>query len=97
MALMQIDVVGAEPPQRRLDAFEEVLARQAAVVDVVRHREERLGGDHHLVARDAAQRVAQRLLGGAVRVDVGGVEEIDAEIERAATILVAAATSTVAP
>jgi hypothetical protein len=47
------------------------------------HAAVHLGGDHHLVAaRVVEQRLADDLLAGAVGVDVGGVEEVDAEVER---------------
>jgi tRNA-(ms[2]io[6]A)-hydroxylase len=80
VALVQIEVVGPEPPQRGLDALEQVLAREAAVVRVLGHREERLGGDHQVAAGDRAQRLAEHLLGLARGIDVGGVEQVDAEV-----------------
>jgi hypothetical protein len=83
VALDQVDVVRAKPAQRVLDALDDVLAREPAVVRALRHREEALGGDHHIAARDVSQRVAERLLARAVRVHVGGVEQVHAEVERA--------------
>src|SRR5690606_25426057 len=58
--------------------------RQAALVWVLAHLAMHLGGDHHLVARHAEmlQRPAGDLLADAQRIDVGGVEEIDAGVER---------------
>jgi hypothetical protein len=43
-----------------------------------------LGRDHHRLAIDAEmlERPAEHLLAGPVRIDVGGVEEIDAGVER---------------
>ena len=81
VALVQVDVVGAEPAQRGLDALEEVLAREPAVVRVLRHREEGLGRDHQVAARDRRAAPAPSASSAcAVRVDVGGVEEVDAEV-----------------
>ena len=48
--LIEIDIVDAEPGQAAVDAIHDVLARQAAVVDVGAHRHVDLGGDDHLVA-----------------------------------------------
>jgi hypothetical protein len=42
-----------------------------------------LGGQDHVVAAPAGQRLADDLLGLAARVDVGGVDEVDAGVERA--------------
>ena len=50
MDLIQVDVVGAEPPQAGVDRGENRFARQAAAVRALAHREEDLGGDHDLVA-----------------------------------------------
>ena len=42
-----------------------------------------LGGDHDLVAAgEILQRPADDLLAGAVGIDVGGIEEVDAEFQR---------------
>ena len=81
MALVQVEVVGAEAAQRGLDALEEVLAREAAVVRMLRHRKEGLGRDHEVAARDRRAAPAPSDLFGLARgVDVGGVEEVDAEV-----------------
>src|SRR5205085_6119546 len=42
-----------------------------------------LGGDHELLARQVPDGGAQSALGGAAHVDVGGVEQVDAELEGA--------------
>jgi hypothetical protein len=58
------------------------LAREAGGVGVFAHGAVELGGDHHLVAPGKlAHRAAQELFAGAVGVDVGGVEEVDAGLE----------------
>ena len=63
----------------------DVLARQAALVRVVAHRVEDLGGDHHAVARTPKSFSArpEDLFADAERVHVRGIEEVDAQLERA--------------
>ena len=85
MDLIEIDVVRTEPPQTRIDCVEYRLARQAAPVGALAHREENLGRDHHLVAaRIVFERLTDDFLGGAVRVGVRGIEEVDAHLDRLA-------------
>ena len=74
--LVEVDPVGPEPPERRLAGPDEVEAAQARVV---RPRPIR---PNALVAsttrsRRPAEGLAQDLLGLAVAVDVGGVDEVD--------------------
>ena len=81
--LVQVDVVGAEPAQAGVDLGHDRLARQPGAVRARAHPAVDLGGDHDFVApREVGQRTADDLLAGAVRVDVGGVEEVDAQVER---------------
>ncbi len=84
--LVQIYVVQAEPTETGIDRLEDVLARQAALVRSRSHRVEQLGRNHHLLTLHAEARegAPENLLALALGVDVGGVEEIDAEIERLA-------------
>ncbi|GGY16951.1 hypothetical protein GCM10010358_80690 [Streptomyces minutiscleroticus] len=91
VAVVQIDVVGAEAPQAGLARLADVLG--PAVVDDLpfrRHAGAELGGDHDLRTampyRLAQQRLvvpeSVRLLRGAYRtVDVRGVEEVDAQVD----------------
>ena len=80
--LVEVDVVGPEPSEGGVDGLEQVLAGQAAVVRPVGHGEERLGGDHHLVARrEVVERAADDLLADAAGVHVRRVEEVDAGVE----------------
>src|SRR5439155_19298978 len=53
VALVQVDVVGAQTLERGLDLLEDLLAREAAVA--VWHREEELRGEHERVARPAGE------------------------------------------
>src|SRR5665647_419826 len=93
MDLVEVDVVGAEAAQAGIDGLHDVLTPEPHVVDVagagrgrVAHRAAELGGDHDGLAGDACglERPPQDLLGLATRVHVGGVEEVDAGVERGA-------------
>jgi hypothetical protein len=76
--LVEVHIVGPQALQAGVDAGHDVLARQALVVGAGTHRAVDLGGDHHLFALgEFLQRPAGDLLGGPLRVDVGGVEEVD--------------------
>ena len=83
--LIEVDVIGAEAAQAGVDGVVDVFAREAALVGVVAHRVEDLGGDDDAVARgEVLQRAAGDLFADAVGVHVGGVEEVDAGFQRAA-------------
>ena len=89
----QVDAVDVQPAQGVLDGGADVLgaAVQAGGAAAVEGEPE-LGGDHDLVA-DRSQRLADELLVGERPVDLGGVEEGDAEVdggadERDAVLLV---------
>ena len=64
VTLVQVEVVGPHPAQGGLDALEDVLAGEPAVVGVLRHGKEALGLEYHLRARDRAQGASQYLFGG---------------------------------
>ena len=91
--LIQVDVIGLQPPQARLAGPPDVVGRQPAVVRAESHRLVHLRGQDDVVAVPAAlQPPADGLLRDAVpllhvrrlraAVDVGGVEEVDARIDR---------------
>jgi hypothetical protein len=79
--LQEVDVVGPEPPQAALTARDDVSAREAEVVRLPGGPEEDLRRDHRLVA-PGAQGFAEQLLAVTVAVRLGGVEEVDAGVER---------------
>ena len=80
--LVQIDVVGPEPAQARVDRREDGLARQPASIGSRAHRKEHLGGDHQFVAAGIIlQCLSDDLLRRTVRIRIGGVEEIDPEVD----------------
>ena len=70
-----------QAPQRVLDRRHDPAARAAAAVGVLAHRHEELGRQDDVVAA-ALERLADDLLGLAGGVDVGGVDEVDAGVER---------------
>jgi hypothetical protein len=75
-------VSDAQTMQRGVDRVEDVLARQPALVRAAAHDAMHLGGDHDFIARgERAQRPARDLFADADRIDVGGVEEVDAGLE----------------
>ncbi len=87
MGLIEIDVIGLQTTQRVLYCLQDVQARKTGVVRCVSHAAAHLGGDHQPVARFAplAYPSADDGLGYAAgislypaRIDIGGIDEIDA-------------------
>ena len=86
MDLVEVDVVEIEPLERRVDRGEDVLAREPAPV-LARHRPPvDLRRDDVLLAHaeEPLQQAAGDDLALAPVVDVGGVEEDDSALDRAA-------------
>jgi hypothetical protein len=79
--VVEVDVVGLQPAQAGLDGAPHVDAGQAALVASVTGRVGDLGGQHPALA-GVFERAADHLLGLAVGVDVGRVDEVDAGLER---------------
>ena len=77
---VHVDGVGLQAPEAVFAGADEVVARRALVVRAVTHRERGFGGDQRAIA-SAAQRRTEDRLGGAPRVDVRGVEEVDPVVE----------------
>ena len=67
--------------QRGVELLFDLGGGKAAIA--VGHREEELGGEDVGIARAIGERLAKEDLGGAAAVDIGGVDEVDAEIEGA--------------
>src|SRR3712207_702606 len=80
MALVEVDVVDLQAPQRGVDLLVDLTGRQAPVV--VGHREVDLRREDVARAVVAGQDLAPRLFRGAAAVHVRGVEEGDAGVER---------------
>ncbi len=87
--LVKVDVVGLEAPQAPLARGADVPGRQVILVRPLAHLAVHLGGEHDLLAPAAPLRepAADDLLGHALAllppVDVGGVEEVDPQLQRA--------------
>src|SRR5579864_2343495 len=86
MQLVEIDIVGLEPLQRRVDRIKDVLARHPLIPWLSAHLSDAFGGEDEARAL-ALQPAADDLLGStcrltaaAERIDVRGVEEIDAAL-----------------
>lgn len=88
--VVHVEVVGAEALQRALHRAQQVLAAVAAAVGIAVPEVERvLAGEHHLVTGlRVADELAEPGLAGAVRVDIGRVDEVaaarDVRVEDAA-------------
>src|SRR4051812_9293254 len=81
--LVQVDMIRAQPAKAGVDLRHDGLARKAAAVRILAHRTMDLGGDDHLVALgEIAQCPAVDLLARSGRIDIGGVEEVDAQLQR---------------
>src|SRR6185312_3343095 len=81
--LVEVDPVGVQALQRRLDLADDPAAGVAELVGVVAHRPVDLGGEDDVVAPPSGQRLCDDRLGLAARVDVSGIDEVDARVERA--------------
>jgi hypothetical protein len=80
--LVQVDVVGAEPPEAVVDLGHDRLARQASAVGAWPHRVAQLGRDDDVVpVGEVAQRPPEDLLARPLRVHVRGVEEVDPGVQ----------------
>ena len=73
--LIDIDVVGIEPPQRFVEAGDDAFRRRMGVAEA----ERRLGADHDILAPHRFDRLPEHLLGAIGR---GSIEQIDPELDR---------------
>ncbi len=82
--LVEVDVVGLEAAQAGVDRIHDVAARGADIVAPWPDARIHFGRDHHVFTGDLyiLERLAEGLLAFALRIDIGGVEEVDAGIER---------------
>jgi len=81
--LVEVDPVGAQPLERRLDLAKDPAPRVARLVGIIAHRAVKLRCQHDVVAPPAGERLADDLLGLAARVDVRGIDEVDPSIQGA--------------
>ena len=81
MLVVEIDVVGAEPPQADLASLPDPPGQRTGLVGVVLRPGQELGGDHGLVPT-APEGLADKLLRLPAAVHLGGVEVGDPGVER---------------
>ena len=85
--LVQIDVISAEAGQGGIDLLHDRLAGQTALTGAIADLDENLCGDDDLVAvREPSKCLADDPLRAAERIDVRGVPEVDAMVERLSKI-----------
>jgi hypothetical protein len=78
--LVDVDIVGAEPLQGRVNGLQQMETGRTDGVGVPAVAERALGGDQNLVA-PSLDRLAEHLFSGAARIDVGAVEHVEARIQ----------------
>src|SRR5690606_29805219 len=66
---------------RAIDGIEDMLPRETAIVHITAHGIVELGAIDELVARDVLKHATDHLLGGAQRIHVSQIEEVDAEVD----------------
>ncbi len=83
MDLVEVDVIGAEALQARIDLAHDRLARKAGAIRSRPHPAIDFGSDDNLVpSGEILDRTPENLLAAAERIAVRRVEEIDARFER---------------
>jgi len=83
--LVEVDVLHAQAGEGGVDAGQDVLAGEPATVLARGHRHADLGGHDELVTgEEPGEQATGGHLRRATRVDVGGVEERDAALDRGA-------------
>src|SRR5689334_19880524 len=80
MDLVEIDVIDAEPTQAVVEFGDQPATRTAAMVALVPHRHGRFGGEYQVVAA-TGDGLADHLLGLALAVHVGRVDQVDPGLE----------------
>jgi len=80
MQLKEVDVIGAQPAQRRLDRTGQVIAGRANIVRPFAGLESRLRGDEDGIA-PAFDGLAEDFLRQTVGVDIGGIEQVEPSLE----------------
>ena len=82
--LVKVNIIGLQALQTGLALVHDVHPGGTAGIRACAHRAEHLGGYHDVFALDAQifQRLANNALTGATAVDIGGVNEVDARVQR---------------
>ena len=85
MNLVEVHIVGLQTAEALVEFEEDGFAGEAAAIGLVAHDAVDLGGDDHGFAAGVCfQESPEHLLAVAAGIDIGGVEEVDPEIERLA-------------
>jgi hypothetical protein len=80
--IIDIDPLGLEPLQAPLHSRQDITTRAARKVSLIVHRQAEFRGEDQVLAA-VAQRYAEQGLGpAAIAIDIGGVEEVDAGLDR---------------
>src|SRR4029077_14454465 len=81
--LIKVDPIGLQPPQARFERLHDIAPRRAAQLSGIVHDQTKLGRQYDILAA-RAQNFAQNFFRAAsVAVDIGSVDQRNAEIERA--------------
>src|SRR5581483_1467763 len=80
MHLVKIDVIDAKPTQAVLAGTQDVLARQPRIIRSTTHRHPHLSRQHNLLAA-LLNRLTEDLLRGTLRIDISGVDQVDATLQ----------------
>ena len=82
MNLVEIDIVGLEALQALVELKQDLLAREAFSVWLIAHHALGFGGDYDgLAARVGLEEPADHRFAFAAGINVGGIEEVNAQIE----------------
>ena len=82
MLLVEIDVVGLQPPQARLHRRHDIAPRGALLGAVGAHRLGEFGRQHDVLAAVPEHFAEHGLRAAHPGIDVGGVEQRDPEVDR---------------
>src|SRR3954454_11097036 len=81
MALVEVDVLDLQAPERRIDLLGDLGGREPTVLRIVGHRAPDLRREDVRVARAPCEDLPPCALGCAAAIDVRRVEEVDAGLE----------------
>src|SRR6266496_5901178 len=84
MTLIEVNIVGTKPLKRGINRLQDVFSREAAVVWSLANGRVHLGRQHVAVAtsKELPQQTAGDLLANSARIDIGGIKEDDALVNR---------------
>src|SRR5262249_11147188 len=80
MHVIDVDMINAETPQACVTSPEQVMARRTDVIRTFAESKGRFGRNQEVVAL-ALYSLAKNFLGKSIRVDVRGIEDVDARVQ----------------